>query len=362
MHTFRFRRGSMRLVLGLVAIATCFGQSANATDSGIALTRGAPQTVAGTLGAGDDTLQRLDQDCSTVSGTATAVYYDTVRVTNTGSQISRLDVRTQLPGDDGTATCGAEADTVLAVYVGPFSPADVTANCVVFNDDSAAPDLDHCSRVQALELGPGEEATVVVMGGANDASFAYDLRFDGSIFGHRILRADFEDDDAPETQGLAVGGGSTLHGYPIPMGAGSHFNGRVDGGGAIDGTLALSAKEISDVATNFGLITLRSQFWHAGGTAGLIDAGGGTALEVEQLWFRLQSIEINGSPQPIGGDCAFGPMSWSLAGLADASLIDVLTPSFATPPMPADACNGYGATLNDLVVCDDHAVRLIIAR
>ena len=224
------------------------------------------------------------------------------------------------------------------------------------------PDLDRCSRVRAFELAPGEEATIVVMGAANGDSFAYDLRFDDSVFGHRILRADFEDDDAPEPEGLAVGGGSTLHGYPIPMTADSHFNGQVDGTGAIDGTLALSATEISGVATHLGLVTLRSQFWHAGDSIGLIGAGGSTAFEASQIWFRLQSIQINGTPMDIGGDCAFGPISWSLAGLADASLIDVLTPSFVIPPMPTDACNGFGATLNGLVAGDDHAVRLTISR
>ena len=362
MSSIRFRRRRAAFLAGVVAVAMGSMLPAHATDSAIVWTRGVPQTIAGTLGPGDGTMQRLDQDCASVSGTATAVYYDTVRITNTGSQISRLDVRTQQPGDDGDASCGAEADTALAIYIGPFSPDAVTTNCAAFNDDSTTPDLDRCSRTRPLELAPGEEATVVVMGAADGDSFAYDLRFDGSVFGHRILAADFEDDDAPEPRGLAVGGGSTLHGYPIPMAAGSVFNGQVDGVGAIDGTLALEATEISGVATHLGLITLRSQFWHAGGSTGLIDGNGTTALEAEQIWFRLQSIAINGVPEPIGGDCAFGPITWSLAGLSDTSLIDVQAPSFAIPPMPADACNGYGATLNGLVVGNDHAVRLMISR
>lgn len=363
MSSVRFRRRRAAHFVGIVALATAACLPAHATDSAIAWSRGMPQTVAGTLGSGDGTMHRLRQSCGELSNTGTAVYYDTVRVTNVGSEPSRLDVRTQPPGGDGTAMCTDEnADTVMAVYIGPFSPAAAPVNCLAFNDDSAAPNLDRCSRIPAFTLLPGEEATVVVMGFDNGDSFAYDLRFDGSVFGHHILRADFEDDDAPELHSQPVGGGFTLQGYPIPMAADSHFNGQVDEAGAIDGSFALGATEVSDIATHLGLVTLRSQFWHAGASAGLIDPDDNAALNVSQMWFRLQSVTIDGVAEPIGGDCAFGPIFWTLAGSADASLIDVLTPSFTMPPMPADACNGYGTMLNGLISGNNHGVRLLIDR
>jgi hypothetical protein len=332
-----------------------------ATDSGVEWSVGTPQTMALGLGSGDATFTRA-ASCAQLSATGTAVHYDTVVVTNTGRRTGMLDVRTRPHGGALAATCSSGRDTVLAVYSGTsFNPANATAGCIAHNDNEDGGTL--CSRVSGISVRPGASVTVVVAGVDNDERFPYDLRFDGSQYGgDGIYIASFEANESYVGKQLPATGEFTVDTYPAPLAAGSRLDGGVDTDGSIRARLALAPAQLQDIATGLGLITLRIQMWQNGAGSGQI-AGNNTAVYgANDLFLRLQHATVNGSPVDLGGNCQFGPITWSLAGNADAQSIDLTQASYTIPPGAPTACNGLGSQLNAIVAGTDNSVTLGLER
>jgi hypothetical protein len=340
---------------GLLLLACAAAGVAQATDSSVEWSFGAPQTMALGLGAGDPTYHGLGS-CSQLSGSATATRYDTVVVTNNGPRTGLLDVSTAAFAG-GPFTCSAGMDTVLSVYRGGFDPNAPLNGCIAHNDNANG---GVCSRLSGIPVAPGASVTVVVAGAGNSNVFPYDLRFDGSVYGTSVYLASFEESERFNGRGMAATGQFTVDGYPAPLAPGSRLNGGV-ADGVLQGRLALAPAQLQDIATGIGFITLRTQLWQ-NGTGGGTLSGGNATLAANDLFLRLQYATVNGSPLDLGGNCQFGPIAWNLAGNADAQDIDLAQASYTIPPGSPTACNGLGAQLNSVLAGSDNSVTLSLAR
>jgi hypothetical protein len=333
-----------------------------ANDSAFDWKSDSPQIVAGALGAGDQTFRRTGQNCSALSNTATAVFYDTYVISNPTTEPAILDVRTQPPGGNGSAVCTQGAnDTVMAIYSGGFVPGNATQGCVAFNDD--APGLDRCSRISGFTIAPASSVTLVVTALDNGNAFPYDLRFDGSAHSMPIFRdGGGESTQAAVPRALPAGGAITIDGFPVALPSGSRFNGQIDFVTQnINGPFAFLPMTASGILTNAGPATLRMQLWHAGTSSGVVGPGNAVTLNALDIYLRLQTATINGTPLNLGGDCKFGPISWSTSGTWNGTAIATSQPSFLIPPAPAASCNGLGAQLSAVISGTDNSVNLSIS-
>jgi hypothetical protein len=343
------------LVVGLMALSSV----AMATDSTVEWSFGVPQTMALGLGTGDSTGPGL-QSCGAVAPQRNNSFQDRIVVTNTGTRRAELSVRTQPLGGNGSTACPSGMDTTMAVYSGAFNPAQPTANCLAYNDDIDGSTM--CSGISAVSVAPGASVTVVVSGFNNGDHFPYDLRFDGSVYSPSVFYASFEPVELFNGHGMPATGQFTVDNYPAPFAAGSMLNGGVDArNGNLQGRLALSPVQLQDIATGLGFITLRAQMWQDGSGGGAVTAGNAN-YTANNLFLRLQHATINGAPVDLGGNCQFGPITWALAGNADASDIDLMQASFAIPPVSPTACNNFGAQLSSVVAGSDNSVTLSLAR
>lgn len=344
-----------------VLFAACAAPSVGATSSSVEWSYGVPQTMALGVGSGDSTFNRPGTGCGNLSPTGTAVRYDVVTVSNIGPRAGVLDVRTQPIAGNGSAACSAVQDTVLAVY-SSFDPANPTANCLAFNDNVDGSTA--CSRLSNIPVARGASVTVVVAAATNAAAFPYDLRFDGSLYGGQtVFTAAFEPVERFVGRGMPASGEFTVDGYPAPLAAGSRLDGDVaNETGRTEGRFALAPVQLQDIATNVGFITLRTQMWQNGSSAGQLAADNSATLTANDLFLRLQHATVNGAPVDIGGNCQFGPIQWSLTGNADAAAIDLAQASYVIPPGAADACNGFGAQLNGVVAGSNNSVTVSLER
>lgn len=340
----------------LMGVATVAG----ATDSTVEWSFGVPQTMALGLGTGDAQGPGLSS-CSQVAAQRSNAFQDRIVVTNTGPRRAELSVRTQPLGGNGNTVCTAATNTTLAVYRGTFTPATPTANCAAFNDDVDG--TTTCSRVNAIAIAPGESITLVVSSANNGEKFPYDLRFDGSVYSPSLFYSSLEPIELYNGHGMPATGQFTIKGYPAPFAANSWLNGGVNpANGAIHGRLALSPVMLSGVSTNLGPMTLRMQMWQDGTGDGAF-TGGVASYAANNLFLRLQQVTVNGAPVDIGGNCQFGPITWTLAGNGDADKIDLATGSFAIPPQSAATnCNNFGAQISSVVSGTDNTVTLSLDR
>ncbi len=346
----------------LICLLSLSGVSVQANDSAFDWKSDAPQIAVGVLGNGDATFRRTRQGCSELSNTATAVFYDTYVISNPTSSPAVLDVRTQPPGGDGNAQCSEGVnDTVMALYPGGLVPGNATLGCAAFNDD--APGLDRCSRISDYTINPGSSVTLVVTAFDNGNTFPYDLRFDGS----RHLGPIFRDGggEASETavpRALPLSGALTIDNYPVTLPAGSRFNGQINFVTQnINGTFAFMPMTASGILTNAGPASLRMQFWHAGGTGGFVEPNNAVTFNALDIYLRLQTASISGTPLNLGGDCQFGPISWSTSGTWNGTVIATSQPFFVIPPVSASACNGLGAQLSAVIAGSDNSINLAIS-
>jgi hypothetical protein len=343
------------LALGLMAVAS----GVSATDSTVEWSFGVPQTMALGLGAGDATGPGL-QSCSQASAQRNASFQDRIVVTNTGTRRAELAVRTQPLAGNGNTVCPTGLDTTMAVY-STYNPAAPTANCLAFNDNADNTTL--CSRISGVSIAPGASVTIVVSGASNGDRFPYDLRFDGSVYSPSIFYASFEPVELFNGHGMPASGQFTIDSYPAPFAVGSMLNGAVDpSNGDLHGRLALSPVQLQDIATGLGFITLRAQMWQDGSGDGVLAGNNTVTYGANNLYLRLQHVTVNGNAIDLGGNCQFGPITWSLAGNADAQSIDLMQASFVIPPVAANACNNFGAQLSAVVAGSDNSVTLSLDR
>ncbi len=147
-----------------------------------------PTPTAGALDGDDSTYNRLTgAACGTVSGVGTAVFYDTITITNNSLGTASFTAETSDPGAPGVCP---SIDTYMTAY-STFVPATPAANCLATDDDSGA---GFCSRL-TFTLARGASATLVVTSFDNGATFPYQVNFTGTT---GPAKGDFNSDGLPD--------------------------------------------------------------------------------------------------------------------------------------------------------------------
>lgn len=126
----------------------------------------APAPVNGALDA-DDSIYNRVVSCAGLSGVGTAVYYDTITVTYTGSGTASLTI---------TTTGG---DTFLTAYSPSFNPASPLTNCLTYNDDTTGVP-NNGSQLSGITFTPGQTIIFVVSSFDNGATFPWTADFTGT--------------------------------------------------------------------------------------------------------------------------------------------------------------------------------------
>lgn len=127
----------------------------------------APAPVNGALDADDSTYNRLTANCGGLSAVGTAVYYDTVTVTYTGSGTASLTI---------TTTGG---DTFLTAYSPSFNSVSPSTNCIGSNDDATGVP-NNGSQLSNVTFTPGQTIIFVVSSFDNGATFPWTADFTGT--------------------------------------------------------------------------------------------------------------------------------------------------------------------------------------
>ena len=136
-------------------------------------TGGVPAAIQGALDADDSTYNRV-VSCATLSGVGTAVFYDTISITNSAFGTATFIAETSNQGTPGVCTT---IDTFLTAYRPTFNPASPATNCVAADDDGAPTGL--CSRMTFTVPLPGS-AVIVVTSFDNAVTFPYQVNFTGT--------------------------------------------------------------------------------------------------------------------------------------------------------------------------------------
>jgi hypothetical protein len=134
-----------------------------------------PATFTGALDPDDSTFNRTFDDCTGLSGTGTAVAFDTVNITNTSGSAGSITLAMQAPG----GACPTTIDPFLLVY-STFNPATPLTGCLTGNDDFNS---TNCSSV-TFPIAAGQTRTVVTTSFPNATNtagqFAYEINFAGT--------------------------------------------------------------------------------------------------------------------------------------------------------------------------------------
>jgi len=141
-------------------------------DTPIDYTGSMPNAFTGALDNDDSTYNRALENCGQLSGVGTAVFYDTVTITNNSGATADLQISTSEIG----GACAA-IDTFMAAYSPAFNPANASIDCVVANDDTP-PGL--CSLIN-LSIPAGQSTVVVISSFGNGETFDYQVNFDGTV-------------------------------------------------------------------------------------------------------------------------------------------------------------------------------------
>lgn len=133
-----------------------------------------PANVVGALDADDSTYNRLLSGCGALSASGTAVSYDTITLTNTGSSTATLNVQVGDPADPTQCT---GLDTYVSVYDSVFNPADPTTGCLASDDDSGP---GFCSLLTGVSVPAASTVVIVVTSFGNGSFFDYGVGFGGT--------------------------------------------------------------------------------------------------------------------------------------------------------------------------------------
>ncbi|HOX72500.1 MAG: hypothetical protein WAS23_15695 [Dokdonella sp.] len=137
----------------------------------------APANVVGTFDAGDSTFNR-PLTCSTLSGTGTAVRFDTITLTNSGANPATVNIRLGQAGSPAAA-CVDPFDPYLVEYNGSFNPASPLVNCLQVNDDTAAA-ADRCPSFTGISVPSGATRVYVLTTFGNGVALNYEVTFAGT--------------------------------------------------------------------------------------------------------------------------------------------------------------------------------------
>jgi len=147
--------------------------TATATNFSFDFTGVSPARVQSSLTGSDPQYNRQEGDCGGLSGSGTAVYYETITIANATDTDAVLTASTSNVGDP--TTCGI--DTFMAAYTPSFSAGNSSSNCVASNDDAGS---GLCSAV-TFALDAGQSVVVVVSPYANGVSFSYQVNFSAAL-------------------------------------------------------------------------------------------------------------------------------------------------------------------------------------
>jgi hypothetical protein len=132
-----------------------------------------PAAVLGGLDADDSTYNRIyGAACANgLSGSGTAVYFDTITVTNTGAGPASVVFETSTQGDQ--TTCPFD---MYATAYSTFDAGNPDLNCVATNDDDG---VGACP-LMSFDIPGGATYTIVVTSFTNGATGSWQANFDGT--------------------------------------------------------------------------------------------------------------------------------------------------------------------------------------
>ncbi len=132
---------------------------------------GVPAPITGALDSDDSTYNRV-VTCGSLSGVGTAVFYDTISITNNAFGAANFIAETSTVGAPGTCA----VDTFLTAYAPTFNPASPLTGCIAADDDGGP---NNCSRM-TFSVPLGNTAVIVVSSFSNGALFTWQTNFTGT--------------------------------------------------------------------------------------------------------------------------------------------------------------------------------------
>lgn len=161
--------------------------------------------------------------------------------------------------------------------------------------------------------------------------------------------------------GLPVTGQFVVNGFPMPFPAGSHAAGAQQATpGVYGGRFYFPPSTLQSNVNGLGLVTLNTQLVHQGVTTNSLTLPESASIQMTEVYLRLTSATVSGVPVSLGSDCNFGPILINAQGIWNISAAAMSGNAITIPPVPSNACGGYGTTLNNSIAGSNNSVSIVI--
>lgn len=161
--------------------------------------------------------------------------------------------------------------------------------------------------------------------------------------------------------GQPVAGQLVVNGYPMPFPNGSFAaGGQQASPGVYGGRLYFPPSTLQSNVNGLGMVTLNTQLVNQGVASHSLVLPETASIQMTDVYLRLTSATVSGVPVSLGSDCNFGPILINATGIWNISAAAMSANGVTIPPVPANACGGFGTTLNNSIAGSNNSVSIVV--